>query len=62
MIHLQSQMDSLAFVIGVDFANVRFVIPSARPDDTESYIQETVRAGRDHKHAEAPEIRGLVNM
>ena len=45
--HLRVVISTVAFGMGVDCPNVRQVVHYGPPDDTESYIQETGRAGRD---------------
>lgn len=45
--HLRIVISTVAFGMGVDCSNVRQVVHFGPPDDTESYIQETGRAGRD---------------
>ena len=45
--HLRVVISTVAFGMGVDCPNVRQVVHYGPPDDTESYIQETGRPGRD---------------
>ena len=45
--HLRVVISTVAFGMGVDCPNVRQVVHYGPPDDIESYIQETGRAGRD---------------
>ena len=45
--HLRVVIATVAFGMGVDCPDIRQVIHLGLPDNTESYIQETGRAGRD---------------
>lgn len=47
--HLRVVISTIAFGMGVDCPDVRQIVHVGMPDDTESYIQETGRAGRDGK-------------
>ena len=47
--HLRVVISTIAFGMGVDCPDVRQIIHVGMPADTESYIQETGRAGRDGK-------------
>ena len=45
--HLRIIIATVAFGMGLDCSNIRRVIHWAPPDDLESYLHETGRAGRD---------------
>ena len=49
MAYMGYKNSNFAFGMGVDCADVRQIVHVGMPDDTESYVQETVRAGRDGK-------------
>lgn len=51
--HLRIIIATIAFGMGLDCPNIRRIIHWAPPDDVESYLQETGRAGRDGNQASA---------
>ncbi len=51
--HLRIIVATIAFGMGLDCPNIRRIIHWAPPDDVESYLQETGRAGRDGNQASA---------
>lgn len=53
---------TIAFGMGLDCPNVRKVIHWGVPEDIESYIQESGRAGRDEKQALAILYYGALDM
>ena len=59
--HLRIVISTIAFGMGVDCADVRQIVHVGLPDDTESYIQETGRAGRDDKPSLAILLRRKRN-
>ena len=56
--HLRIVIATIAFGMGVDLPDIRQVIHVSAPDDLESYIQETGRAGRDSLPALALLLHG----